>query len=171
MSIPKRNTGPNALRRGRFSVPNANYFVTCNLEPRVPVLVPRAANDIVASAHQLHREAIWCLRCMTVMPDHVHLFFTLHARLSLSQSIARLKHDTSSCLISHRTDWQDNFYDHRLRPTDSAEATIRYIWLNPYRAGLISAQEVWPHFYCCAEDWAWFGGLTDKGLPDPAWLC
>jgi putative transposase len=169
--VPKRNQGPNALRRGRVSIPNADYFATLCLAPRLPVLIPAPAATFITAAHRLHAEALWRLRCLTVMPDHAHLFFTLGSRLTLSQLFGRLKHDTRTDIRAHHVDWQDNFYDHRLRPNDSREATIRYIWLNPYRAGLVSARETWPYFYCCEEDWEWFGGLTDKGLPNPAWLC
>jgi REP element-mobilizing transposase RayT len=169
--LPKRNKGPNALRRGRVSIPHADYFTTLCLAPRLPVLVPLPAEAFIAAAHRFDAEGLWRLRCFTVMPDHAHLFFTLGSRLTLSQVFARLKRETRSELRVHNTDWQENYYDHRLRPADSREATIRYIWLNPYRAGLISATETWPCFYCCAEDWEWFVGLTDKGLPDPGWLC
>jgi putative transposase len=168
---PKRNTDANALRRGRVSIPNANYFITFNVEGRQPVLIPEAANEILATARRLEREGVWRSRCLTVMPDHAHLFFTLGDRLTLSQSIARLKCDVQAAAGLQTIEWQSNFYDHRLRRGDSAEATIRYIWMNPYRAGLIAVDELWPYFYCCPEDWDWFHGLTDKGLPDPAWLC
>lgn len=170
MLPPKRNTGPNALRRGRLSVPNANYFVTANLDPRRPVFIPDAARALMTSAHRLHSDKIWHLRCLTVMPDHVHLFFTLGMRFPLSRTLARLKHDTAPALSSVGTKWQENFYDHRLRAGESAEPVIRYIWLNSYRGQLIAAREVWPFFYCCPEDWEWFVGLTDKGRPDPGWL-
>jgi REP element-mobilizing transposase RayT len=114
-------------------------------------------------------DTTWMLRCMTVMPDHLHLFFTLGERLSLSQAVGRLKTKTQS-LLRPRTDWQNNFYDHQLRPTDSVEATIRYVYQNPYQAGLVSAKDSWPYFYCHTNDWAWFNDLTDSGQPFPEWL-
>jgi putative transposase len=141
---PKRNTGPNALRRGRVSVPHAAYFVTICVEPRLPVLIPDIAPSLLGETHRMAASAVWTLRCLTVMPDHLHLLFALGERLTLSQSIARLKTRTKSLLGDCGTDWQDNFYAHRLRPDDSVEATLRYIWLNPYQAGLISAGKNWP---------------------------
>src|SRR4051812_12502778 len=118
-------TDANALRRGRVSIPNADYFVPICTSPQQPVLVSNLAADIVAEAHRLTADGSWRLRCGTVMPDHVHLFFTLGSRLTLSQCVARQK--------KIRARWQNNFYDHRLRSNDSAEATIRYVWMNPYR--------------------------------------
>jgi REP element-mobilizing transposase RayT len=170
MVIPKRNTGPNALRRGRASIPQANYFVTICVEPRAPVLIPEIGDAILAESQRLGADSSWLLRCMTVMPDHLHAFFTLGCRLTLSRLIARLKTKTRSLLRIRRADWQDNFYDRQLRPDDPVEAILRYIWLNPYDAQLITIGKPWPYFYCCAEDWTWFESLTDHGCPFPEWL-
>ncbi len=73
-------------------------------------------------------------------------------------------------MISAAASWRGNFYDHRLRANESAEPVIRYIFMNPYAAKLIQPGERWPWFYCCAEDWTWFSGLTDSGQPYPEWL-
>lgn len=117
----------------------------------------------------MHADGSWFLRCATIMPDHVHLFFTLGERLTLSQSIARLKARTR-LLLPSSIRWQDNFYDHQLRPSDSAESVIRYIFQNPYRAGLLASPAIWPFFHCQADDWSWFAPLTDTGQPVPEWL-
>jgi hypothetical protein len=63
-----------------------------------------------------------------------------------------------------------NFYDHRLRESDSVEDVIRYIHLNPYRKSLVREAEVWPYFYCDSGDWEWYGQTTDNGGPFPDWL-
>ncbi len=162
--------GPNALRRGRVSMPHAEYFVTVCLQPRRAVLVPDFAAVLQSEAQRLAADGGWTLRCLTVMPDHLHLFFILGERLTLSQAMARLKTKTQMFVRPHGTDWQDNFYDHKVRREDSIESIIRYIYLNPYRAGLIQPAESWPYFYCREEDWAWFQGLTDSGQPFPEWL-
>lgn len=95
---------------------------------------------------------IWTLRCMTVMPDHVHLFITLGERLTLSQSVARLKAKTKQLLLNTGADWQANFYDHKLRPDDSIESVFRYIFLNPNHAKLITSTGSWPYFHCSTDD-------------------
>jgi putative transposase len=166
----KRGTGPNALRRGRYSNAGANYFVTLCVTPRIGILSGEVAGNIAKSAHAMSADATWDLRAFTIMPDHLHLFFTLGDRLNLSQTIARLKSNTRGSLVSASVDWQTNFYDHQLRPDDSVEATIRYIFLNPKQAGLIPASEPWGYFYCCPADWSWFETLTDAGQPFPEWL-
>lgn len=166
----KLDSGPNALRRGRHSAAGRCYFVTVNVQPRVPVLRGEVAEKVHHAFHALDAALIWRLRCSTVMPDHVHLFFELGECLTLSQSIARLKHDTKPVLQSVDADWQQNFYDHLLAVDEPVGPVIRYIFMNPYAAGLISPGEAWPFFHCGAADWAWFRELTNDTGPFPEWL-
>ncbi len=118
----------------------------------------------------MHDRGIWSLRALTVMPDHLHLLFRLGSQLQVSQCIARLKATCRPRLQAAGAGWQPNYYDHRLRPDDSIEATLRYIWVNPYREGLVVPPEPWPYFYCDPDDWKWFEKSTDNGDPPPAWL-
>jgi hypothetical protein len=55
-------------------------------------------------------------------------------------------------------DWQDDFFEHRLRNDESARQKADYILANPVRKGLVSRAEDWPH--------VWFGGSvlrTERG--------
>jgi putative transposase len=166
----KRDTGPNALRRGRASLSGANYFVTACAVPREPVLRATVADAILAALLEPETGSIWRLRCGTIMPDHIHCLIELGNVHSLSRALGRFKALTKTTLIAATASWQENFYDHRLRPNESAEPVIRYIFMNPYAAGLIQPGENWPWFCCCAEDWTWFSGLTDSGRSYPEWL-
>ncbi|MDP2136362.1 MAG: transposase, partial [Candidatus Didemnitutus sp.] len=141
MTSWKHDTGPNALRRRRFSVPHADYFITLCVQPRRPILIPAVAVALLAEAQDLAADGTWNLRCLTVMPDHAHLFITLGERLPLSRAVARLKTKTQALVRRHEGDWQENFYDHRLRPGDSVESVIRYLQLNAYRSGLAQPEE------------------------------
>lgn len=66
--------------------------------------------------------------------------------------------------------WQDGYYDRKLRADDNRLPLFLYIFLNPNRAGLIKTGERWPGFFCRAEDWEWFGKMTDHDCPMPEWL-
>lgn len=170
MHPPKRDTGPNALRRGRMSLAYADYFVTVCVQSRRAALVPDVAHALLTEAQRIATDGHWVLRSLTVMPDHVHILFTLGSGLSLAQAVARFKSKTRLLIRAHAAEWQANFYDHRIRAEDSIEDVVRYIYLNPYRAGLISRDERWPYFFCCDEDWAWFRDRTDHSRPFPEWL-
>jgi putative transposase len=166
----KRDTGPNALRRGRSSLPGANYFITACVDPHEPVLRATFADAILSALHEPETGSIWRMRCGTIMPDHIHCLIELGAIHSLPRALGRFKVLTKAIMIRTAASWQRNFYDHRLRPNESVEPVIRYIFMNPYASGLIQPGERWPWFYCAPEDWTWFNQLTDLGQPYPEWL-
>lgn len=161
----KRDTGPNALRRGRDSRPGVNYFLTICVADRHPVLQSAVATHLLQALREPESGSIWRLRCGTIMPDHIHCLIELGSVHSLSRALGRFKALTKPTVIaaSASASWQENFYDHRLRSNESVEPVIRYIHSNPYRAGLVAVGATWPWFYCAPDDWTWFSGLTDEG--------
>lgn len=149
---------------------STDYFVIICVAPRRTVLIPLVADILLSEAKRMNADGSWILRSMTVMPDHAHIFFTLGQRLTLSQAIARLKAKTKLLVRSQGSDWQDNYYDRKVRPEDLIEQIVRYIFLNPFQAGLLAQGATWPFYYCCATDWEWFKGRTDNKEPFPEWL-
>jgi hypothetical protein len=46
-----------------------------------------------------------------------------------------------------------------------------YVFLNPYRAGLITADEKWPHWWCPhPENLSFISELNPAGTPPPEWI-
>lgn len=136
--------GTDHLRKGRRSIPYARYFITICTNARKPLLDSTSGIEAVRQAlRQIHIERDINLNCGTVMPDHCHLLFTLGNRLTLSQSISKLKRQVRKGL-NQKDIWQDNYYDHRIRPEQELEPFAKYIFLNPYRKGLIPCEQTWP---------------------------
>lgn len=44
-------------------------------------------------------------------------------------------------------EWQRDYFDHRLRSSESYEEKIAYIRNNPVRAGLIASADQWPYMW------------------------
>ncbi len=163
--------GYSALRQHRWSAAGIEYFVTLNLERPASGLSDSALLEVITQQFvRLETEAAWSLRTWVVMPDHIHLLFTLGTQLSLSESLRLLKGRLSPALRKQRLNWQDGYYEHRLRADDDRLPIFLYIFLNPYRAHLISTTETWPGYYCSSDDQIWFAPLTDSDLPFPEWL-
>ena len=165
--------GHAALRRGRVSIPNAEYFLTICTDKRRPSLVTTdIAEAILTEVHAMDADGTWQLRCAVVMSDHIHLLVILGERLSLGKSIARLKSKTTAKLQTADAAfaWERDFYDHHVRPDEDHLALFLYIFLNPYRANLCVRGNRWPWYYCRDEDWAWFHGMLDADRPLPEWL-
>jgi putative transposase len=142
MPLPQRKTA--RLRWGRITAAGADYFATLCTHARAPILT----NDTIAirlldALRQMHREVDIHLLAATIMPDHVHLLFTLGERLSYGRVIAKFK---TLGRDQGRADWrwQKDGFEHQLRPHEKMEDYGFYVFMNPYRAGLIATCERWP---------------------------
>jgi putative transposase len=78
------------------------------------------------------------------MPDHLHLLVCTPQDRELTKVIGPWKQWLAR---EHEIEWQENFFDHRLRRDESAEEKWQYVHFNPVRAGLIDRPEDWP--------WVW----------------
>ncbi len=163
--------GHSALRRFRSSEPNASYFLTlCTDGKRVGLTQPAISSKIWRELYTLDFDQTWQLRTAVIMPNHLHVFITLGDLLPLDRAIQRLKAKISSCLKQHGLAWERTFFDRKLRKIDSLLPIFLYIYLNPYRAKLLSHTERWSDYLCCSEDWAWFQSCLTQDLPTPEWL-
>jgi REP element-mobilizing transposase RayT len=87
------------------------------------------------------------LYSFVIMPDHIHLFLRLRDESrTLGRVVATLK--SAIQFRSRRAgvdlQWQYNFYDHVVRPSESIEDMSGYILRNPERAGLVRQGEAYP---------------------------
>jgi REP element-mobilizing transposase RayT len=148
-----------------------DYFITCCLQrPDTGLTNVSLAPRIQARLLELETSGHWHVRTSVLMPDHLHLLVTLDSKSSLPEVIRLFKGALTPALRKRGLRWQQNFYDHHLRPSDELLPTFLYIFLNPYRAGLIQTDQKWPWYTCSPRDWEWFGGMTKKACPYPEWL-
>lgn len=160
-----------SLRRFRESKAGATYFVTANLSERGSGLeAPVLTKLIVQQWQKLETDGSWSVRTAVVMPDHIHLFAQLIGDGSLAKCLRLLKGRVSPALRIRGLKWQEGFYEHRLRESEHVLPVFLYIYLNPYRAGLLSTEQTWSGYYCMPEDWKWFGEMTRDAVPQPEWL-
>ena len=163
--------GYSALRRGRYSAPGYVYFLTICTADRVRALTdPNVGAAVQKEILRMSSDGVWQAWAFTLMPDHVHLLAELGKSLSLSQAIARLKAKTKTALQARDASWQENYFDHRMAASEPVLPVLLYVYLNPYRRGLVKASERWPWFYCHEREWRWFKDHLAESLPEPAWL-
>ncbi len=159
------------LRKGRISAIGATYFVTFNTKNRI-----RCLADI--KSFQSGKDRIEKLSkgggCKTIsfmlMPDHVHWLFSLRSETGIGSMVRQMKF---SLRISNPKvfQWQDNFFDRRIRADESVEAYALYMFLNPYRAGLIGPDERWPHYLLDSKPpFPFEAKLREGGFPYPEWI-
>ena len=160
------------LHAHRWSESDTTYFVTCCTRFRVVGLTTGAISSVICGIVALSdATGDTVTHAFTIMPDHIHWLFTLGDRLSLGRVIARLKAQSKDLLAAGGLDWQRDFFEHRLRIEEEIESYGLYVFLNPYRAGLIPAQEKWPHWRCPrAESFRFMWRLNHDGTPPQEWI-
>jgi len=81
------------------------------------------------------------------MPDHVHLFvFIPEHDTTLERWVQTLRSVLGKRLIKLGIDkphWQEGFFDHLLRSSESYSEKWDYVRMNPVRAGLSRTPEDW----------------------------
>ena len=83
-----------------------------------------------------------------LMPEHVHLFVALPDDVRLAPWIKSLKVVLGKALSSEGVKtphWQQGFFDHVLRGSESYSEKWDYVRQNPVRAGLVEKFEDWPY--------------------------
>jgi len=80
------------------------------------------------------------------MPDHLHGIVTFPQGFHLRRNLTQWKRWLAS---KHNVDWQDGFFEHRLRSLESAIEKANYIRMNPVRAELAEKPTDWPYI----RDW------------------
>lgn len=114
----------------------------------------------------------WCVRSGTgvwawcLMPNHVHLILVPSRADGLGATLAPA-HRRYSWEVNQRKGWSGHLWQSRFAsfPLDEAHlyACLRYIELNPVRAGLVDRPEAWR--WSSARGHL---GLADDPLVDPA---
>jgi REP element-mobilizing transposase RayT len=122
--------------------------------------------DEILRIHTEHPVLAYCL-----MPDHFHLLLCNSGK-SLARIINLLKGRVSRRVRKLEPDlspWQSGYWDHIVRRDEGLYKTVKYIFLNPVRSGIVSRWwdyqwlgspmigEVGPDFFTRArpEDIAW----------------
>lgn len=159
------------LCRGRSSQLGARYFVTVCTKNRQAIF---AGHEMWLARAQVMRlledgDVAWITA--SVMPDHIHLLFELGERLELNRVISKLRGLIVRRARAMEGCWQENFFERRLRADESAEAYALYVFMNPYRAGLIAMDELWPGWVCSdGRSWEFMERLRANGTPQREWL-
>lgn len=138
------------MRYRRTYVDGGTYFFTVNLENRQStVLVDHIAllRDAVAAVKSKHP---FNIDAAVVMPEHLHMIWTLPVnesdfstrwRLIKRQFSDKVPSDAAS---SDRI-WQARFWEHQIRNSADLENHINYIHYNPVKHGYVNRPSNWEY--------------------------
>ena len=126
------------------------YFVTFNTHKRQKLLANADVhNAFNRFAHEGDARGVGLGRYV-IMPDHVHLFVRGSLDFSLRQWVRMLKRVLSSAIQVALPHWQQGFFDHLIRYSESYAQKWEYLRQNPVQAGLVRY----------ADDWPWQGEIV-----------
>jgi putative transposase len=135
------------LRLHRWIDASTTFFITKSLHPKKPILDPEARAVIVSAFRFAVEHGRIYLRAFVVMPDHWHALFALREPWTLPKLmhdfISYVGRNTSSVLSTHDTNWQDGYYDTRVKTAKQFEYVAYYIEQNPVVKGLVDSPEEW----------------------------
>jgi putative transposase len=121
------------------------YFVTFNTHQRRPLLANVTVHDaFVSFATEAERRNIAVGRYV-IMPDHMHLFVAGDRAFVLQQWVRVLKRVLSKSIAAPLPHWQQGFFDHLIRSSESYAPKWEYVRENPVRAGLAADASAWPY--------------------------
>lgn len=147
------------------------FFLTTCCDERRPLFSSEPlARQFVDLLRTESVESSFAVHAYCVMPDHVHLLVEgLKPGCDLVQFIKILKQKSGFAHAKNTGTrlWQRFFYDHVLRPNDSADGVAWYIWLNPVRAGLCTAPQDYHFSGSFTVDWQ--SRIAPRKLWFPPW--
>jgi putative transposase len=145
MTEPTRPT----RRRLHHEVPHwveddAAFFITVNGAKRgcTQLTLPEIASGVLEAARFYHDEHKWHLTLLLLMPDHFHAIMSFPRIAVMADLFKHWKRYTARTL---GIQWQDGFFEHRLRNFQEEAAKYHYIRHNPVRKKLCDSPEAWPH--------------------------
>lgn len=115
--------------------------------------LPESVRGLVLK-HCLHDHLTkFLMHGAVVMPDHVHLVFTLLGddrgnSYGLTEIMGGIKgasaHSINKALGRTGPVWQAESFDHVLRRDESARVKVEYICANPVRRGIVTREDDYP---------------------------
>ena len=101
---------------------------------------PDIASRLIDSVLHYDKISKWHAQLFMIMPDHVHALLAFPADSGMAATIGGWKRFHHS---QNGIQWQDNFFDHRIRNQDEFDEKAAYIRRNTVVKGLCGAEDDW----------------------------
>lgn len=123
------------------------WFLTicCRLRTVPQLTLPERSSAIMETVQHRHQRGLWYAHLFLLMPDHAHGLFSFPPD---SEGMEKTVKDWKRWIArTTGVNWQQGFFDHRLRGERAVREKADYIVANPVRAGFVNRWEDWPHLW------------------------
>jgi REP-associated tyrosine transposase len=129
------------------------FFVTTVNWQRTPLFRnPQKAELMMDVLAHYREQRKYVMHEFVIMPDHLHLLLTPAKDISLERAMQLIKGGFSyrlgkavSANAKKGLVWQESFTNHRIRDECDYEHHAEYIRMNPVRARLVDAPQLYPY--------------------------
>ncbi len=108
---------------------------------KTSLVQPSIGHALLASVSFYQRQFSWNCRLILLMPDHLHMLVSFPPDKSMSRTIGSWKAYHAKTL---GVQWQDNYFDHRIRNDKERSLKHSYNLNNPVVKGLCKTLHDWP---------------------------
>jgi REP-associated tyrosine transposase len=142
-------------RRNR--VPGGTYFFTVTLRNRKSALLVERIEDLRWALISVKREKRFRMEAWVVLPEHLHMIWTLPPsdadysgrwrliKARFSRRLANTEIGLSRNAKGEYDLWQRRFWEHTLRDEADFARHVNYVHFNPVKHGLVERVCDWPH--------------------------
>lgn len=116
-------------------------------------LLDKQVATIIKKAIEKYENELFQIICYCIMPNHVHIVFTILDNGKTLSDIMKLIKGSSAISINKLLDrkgnlWQAESFDRLIREEKELYNIVKYVLLNPVKANLVSDWKDWKYTYC-----------------------
>jgi len=126
------------------------YFITtCTSKQRSILASKEVATFLVDEWLNAHDRHGWAIGRYVIMPDHVHFFCSAELDAKALLTFMQAWKQWTSKRMARELNfsgniWQEEFFDHVLRSSESDSQKWDYVRENPVRGGFVVRSDQWP---------------------------
>ena len=114
------------------------------LPNQTPLTTRVLATQVLRAVRRYHQLEHWWCELFLLMPDHSHAILAYPATPGMTITMRNWKRGTNR--FQH-ADWQEGFFDHRLRTDSEVNDKWNYIRRNPIVKSLCATEDDWPWWW------------------------
>lgn len=122
----------------------------------LPLLKENEVASIIKTVIHKYDGLFYKIICYCIMPNHVHLVFSLLDTDKSFSDIMKIIKGNTSILINRYLNrrgnlWQPESFDRLIRDDKDLYQIIKYVLLNPVKAKLVDNWQRWSNTYCHSD--------------------